>query len=513
MRRLVVAAVLVAAMLGSGPPSIGAPGLAPGLVPGAVASAPASAGKAGSAGIGDPYFPRDGNGGYDVRRYSVHDTYRFASRRLSGHTVVRLVASQRLTRFNLDLLLPVTSVRIDGRAAAFDRPRRHELRITPRAPIPAGTAVRVKVEYAGYPDRLAYAGESNWLASSGEVVTMNEPHMAPWWFPANDHPRDKARFDLHLRVPHGNRVIANGRPDGRTRGPRMTTWHWRAHEPMATYLAFFAAGSFTVETGRRNGRPWLNAVSNRLSASARTASLSLLRETPRLVHWLEQQLGPYPFDTTGGVVTSLQPGFALENQTRPVYPYVGGGAVTLLVHELAHQWYGDDVSVHGWRDIWLNEGFATFLEVRYRETHGGQAGADWLRSSYDGYGAANSFWAVPVADPGPGRLFDDPVYYRGAMTLQALRNVVGESDFWAVMRTWAADHSRHTGSTEQFRALAEEVSGQDLAAFFDAWLVSPPSPPTPPRTVSADQEFADPAEVRPDPAEVRRSGRSSPIRQ
>ena len=161
----------------------------------------------------------------------------------------------------------------------------------------------------------------------------------------------------------------------------MATTHWRMADPMATYLAFFAAGDFTIETRPRPRADLLQRrVSQRLSASEEAYAHAMLRRSARITAWLEDELGDYPFATTGGLVTSFDPGFALENQTRPTYPRWIYPSV--VVHELAHQWFGDSVSVARWQDIWLNEGFATYMERRYDETHGGVSTSRWLHRSY-----------------------------------------------------------------------------------------------------------------------------------
>jgi len=431
---------------------------------------------AGASGIGDRYFPRDGNGGYQVARYNVRIRYRLKTARLTGTTAIRARASQDLSRFNLDLLLPVTRVRVNGREARFAKPTRHELRVVPARPITDGRRFTVKVWYAGRPDDVSYLGQSNWLASRREVVTMNEPHMAPWWFPANDHPRDKARMRVHLTVPRGKQVISNGQLTKKTKVPGLTTWHWRTTEQMAPYLAFFAAGDFAIRRGNTDGLPWLNAVSQQLSPARRARSFELLRRTSEIDTWLVSEIGPYPFASTGGLVTSLDPGFALENQTRPTYPYLGPGGLSTVVHEQAHQWFGNDVSVDRWRDIWLNEGFATYFEVRYAETHGGPSAEDWLDGQYAGRPAGDGFWDLRIARPGSAALFATPVYVRGAMTLVALRNRIGAENLQTLLSSWSDQRSRGNGSTEDFMVLAEQVSGADLDGFFEAWLFTGTKP-------------------------------------
>jgi aminopeptidase N len=461
-----VAGLALALTLGSGAQSLGQ------------SLGPSDTRPAGAPGIGDPYFPRDGNGGIDVLSYDIHDTYGFRRGRLSGWTDLRVRGTAAISSFNLDFLLPVQSVRVGGRPVAYSQTK-HEL-VVARGLQP-GEVVDVQVRYAGRPGRHSYAGESNWLSGPGEVVAMNEPHMAPWWFPANDHPLDKARIRVSITVPTAYDVVSNGRQVNRkVRGSHATTT-WRADEPMAPYLAFFAAGRFRIDKGVRDGQHWLVAVSKALPTAAQPRAMRLMRQSPRVTGWLETQLGDYPFSTVGGLVTSLEPGFALENQTRPTYSPASLSGIT-VVHELAHQWFGDSVSVRHWSDIWLNEGAATYLEWRWAETHGGPSGDSQLHQLYDFADADDEFWDQQVADPCPAyvkcvnRIFDRRVYERGAMALQALRNRIGDDDFSALLRRWVADRKGGNGSTAEFEALAEEVSGEDLDGFFTAWLHSRTKP-------------------------------------
>ncbi|RHW27795.1 M1 family peptidase [Nocardioides immobilis] len=453
-----------------------APFLAVALV-GALATGSAAA-PAAAPQVPDPYYPADGNAGYDVRHYDIHDRYRFGDRHLKGVTTVRLVPSEELTTFNLDLLLKVDAVRVDGVVADFEKANLHELAITPVTPLAAGEPVDVRVRYHGFPASLEWPvphGERNWLANDHEVVTMNEPHIAAWWFPSNDHPSDKARFDIRITTGQGRKVVSNGVLKGRTVHGRTATTHWRMTDPMTTYLAFFAAGDFRTERGRAHGQRYYNAVSTRLPATEEAYALDMLRRSARITAWLERELGDYPFATTGGLVTSIDLNFALENQSRPTYP--SWIYPSVVVHELAHQWFGDSVSVARWQDIWLNEGFATYMERRYAEAQGRQTTNRWLHVTYRYLPDDDPFWNLDISDPGPQRLFDGAVYDRGAMTLAALRNRIGKADFRQLLRRWVTVHRDANATSEQFETMAEDVSGENLDAFFEAWLRADNAPP------------------------------------
>ena len=466
--RLAVLAVACAAALGV---SVAVPA-------GALQAGP----EAGAEGIGDPYFPTDGNGGYDVAHYDIHDRYTMPGGKITGWTAIDAQTTADLKSFNLDLVLDVDDVQLSvngvDRPATFAKDGTHELVVTPAAPLPDGTDFTVRVDYHGVPGKISYGKIDPWIHSSEETMATNEPQIAPWWFPANDHPRDKATFDIEVAVPTTNEAISNGVLLDHQDDGTWSTWTWQMAQPMAPYLAFFAAGQFKIDEGDDQGLHYYNAVSMQLPQGDRDRARALMARTPGIVRWLETQFGDYPYAWTGGVTTSLYSGFALENQSRPTYPYLGnrGYGRSVVVHELAHQWFGDQVSVRRWRDIWLNEGFATWVEWKYDEAHGGRSANKTMHRHYSAYMKSDPLWNLTIGNPGPRRVFAYAVYERGAMALQALRHRIGSPDFKQLLRTWVEQRADGNGRIGQFRALAEETSGKQLDGFFKAWLFTGSKP-------------------------------------
>jgi aminopeptidase N len=435
----------------------------------------------GAAGIGDRYFPLYGNGGYRVGHYDVRVSFQPKTEWLRGVTRIRAKATQRLTRFNLDLMLKTSRVTVNGDRARY-RHRGHELIVRPAHAIRKGQRMRITVHYAGRPKDRTHHGIRPWITTSDGAVALGEPEIAAWWFPSNDHPADKAAFDIRIKVPRGHQAISNGRLVGVRRTPEKSTWHWRMPKPMATYLAFAAIGRYDVMRGKtRSGRPYIYAVGKGLPRQLKQNARKALRKTGRATDFLARTWGPYPFGQIGGVVPKGVVGYALETQTRPVYDasFFFGAGTSVVVHEMAHQWFGDAVALQRWKHIWLNEGFATYSEWLWAGSHGGESPNHRFHRLYRRAGPSSGFWDLKIGDPGPRRLFAGQVYTRGAMAAHALRLRVGSEDFFQICRRWVQHNADGLGTTPEFKRLAERVSDRQLDRLFRAWLFGTDRPPLP----------------------------------
>jgi len=664
------------------------------LILAAVLPGPVAAGgptfSPGASGAGDPYYPLDGNGGYDVKHYDLDLGYAPSTGVLTGRATIDARATQNLSRFDLDFVgLTVRSIKVGGRPAAWTRDGQ-ELIITPARGILKGDPFQVVIRYDGVPEpTVEFGGSSGFIATDDGFDVAGQPHGAATWFPANDHPTDKASFTFEITVPKALEVVANGRLVGKDTHGSLATWTWDAPDPMATYLATVNVGQFDIHAYRKNGiRYWdaldpdlLTPVASPHGGSqfaysqmedlgykrlARTISVPSTGATlrfwvnrhtetnwdfffveahhpgqddwttlpdqggatsddtgfscpfggwqsihpflahyqtdngdgtctptgttgdwnaatgdgtgweqwtidlgdyangdveislayasdetvqflgvfvdditvstgagstgfeadgdtmdgwtvpgaptgspgtstdwivgpasigpppagdnvnqafarqPEILGFLGSKFGPYPWSYSGGIVDDVEGlGFALETQTRPIYAkdfFQLPDSEGVVVHELAHQWYGDNLAVKRWSEIWLNEGFATYAEWLWSE----HIGQDTPQDIFDFYMGAiaddDPFWSLTIGDPGAGSEFDFAVYARGAMTLQALRTTVGDDDFFTILRKWAKSQAGGNVTTAQFIALAEKVSGQDLGDLFDTWLYTPSKP-------------------------------------
>ncbi|GAB3869548.1 M1 family metallopeptidase [Kibdelosporangium lantanae] len=427
---------------------------------------PEPKGDPGTDGIGDAYYPDDGNGGYDVGAYDVSITYDPPSQHLDGDTTVTATATEDLDRFNLDLIgFDVSTVEVDGTAAAVSRSGDHELVVTPARPVTKGAVFRTRVRYAGKPGHSDsdHLGTNGWqIAKSGGAFAAGEPHSATYWFPANDHPRDKATFRLAAKVPDGWSVIANGREEPSTQDAGWTTFHWVEGTPLATYLATVGIDKWTFERSTYNGIPLVSAY-----APGAEDKKSLEARLPEILDFLSSKFGPYPQDAAGGIYLNENIGFSLETQTRPTY--ARWTDLETVVHENAHQWFGDEVSVNSWADICLNECFASYSQWLWTEAKNHQNLDQRYRDAINRTRTQDKFWNRKLYDMGAGNEFT-AVYDKGILALHALRRQIGEDAFARVLKEWPVAHKQGNASWQQFEDFVQKIAGQDLKAFFEAWF-------------------------------------------
>lgn len=543
--------------------------------------------ESGQAGVGDDLFPNAGNSGFEVTHYTL-DIAWDESNSIEAEATLEAAAIDELNAFNLDFSgFEIESITVNEADAEYSR-EGNELTVTPAETLASGEAFTVTVVYSGEPSTVDAAGIGigGWTRYDGGVFTASQPLGAQGWFPANDHPSDAASFTFRVTVPEPYSVAANGILDDVIDNGDTQTFVWEASDPMATYLATVNIAEFrTVEEEGEGGLPIINYFPADMVANGEQA----FERQSEIIAYFASIFGPYPFESAGAIVVDVSLGVALETQTRPLYGLDSAGMEIIVAHELSHQWFGNSVRVADWKDIWLNEGFATYAEALWlehsegaeardarireaymagvhgvlaalprtafigflgsialpdapvsRETVGesitallsGDVDADALEAVladvpdegipasdigdvlealdfdtvyltvagfngfFDGLGAPevvdnlgiNSPLALasPPAVVDSENMFNQGVYQRGGLTLHALRLLTDDEVFFEILQTYFERFSGSTVTTDDFIAVAEEVSGMELDTFFQAWLYDEQAPDMPELGLIAD---------------------------
>jgi aminopeptidase len=426
---------------------------------------------------GDPYVPGSGDDSYHVEHYDLAITYRPASNRLDGTADITATARRRLDGFGLDLAgLTVAKVTVDGRRPKKYAQHKQKLVITLDRPIEAGARFRVVIGYAGRPRPLRSTwGDVGWDELREGSLVAGQPIGARSWFPANDHPRDKATYRIAVTTDSPFTVVANGTLTERRTRASTSTWIYDQPEPMATYLATVQIGNYDVrglassDVAQHVARP---------ARLARAVAHDFGRQDEMMTCFGER-FGPYPFAGYTVVVTDDPLEIPLEAQGLSVFGsnHLDGRRTheRLVAHELAHQWFGNSLTVAAWSDIWLNEGFACYAEWVWSE-YAGEAPAHELAQRY-WKRLRDSDQDLVLADPGPERMFDDRVYKRGALTLHALRSALGSDAFFELLRAWVTANRHGSVTTSAFVQHAPDSA----RGLLDDWLYERPLPKLPSR--------------------------------
>lgn len=425
----------------------------------------------GSPGMGDPYYPNLGNSGYDVQNYEIVLDVDPLMNNIQGSTEIMATATERLGSFHLDFHgLMIESINVNGEIAEYSR-NEDELTIKPSMILELNEPFKVVVQYKGTPDfalSIPMGNKMGWShAESGAINIWGEPDAASNWFPNNNHPRDKATFLFEITVPKPWVVAANGKLKETKEDGEKTLFIWEMDKPMATYLATVNIDQY--ETFTQNGP---NGVSIRSYFPTEYPLASRLNYNilPSAINFFNNLFGPYPFDEYGVVVASedglcKDVNIALEAQTMTIHcPVMNFEEV--IVHELAHQWFGDSVSLENWKDIWLKEGFATYAQWLWASKNDPEA-LSRITKNRDAMFFDTDF---PVAEPSPDNLYTNDSYTGGALVLNALRLKIGDENFFNLLRAYTEKYQYGNAGTDEFIALAEEISRQELKEFFDQWI-------------------------------------------
>lgn len=432
---------------------------------------------------GDPYTPRSGNRGYHVARYDLELDYDVDRNGLSATARLTAIATEPLTRFSLDLAgLRVAKAQVDG----VEAKRTHaagKLTLTPRIAIPEGAEFTVVVRYSGTPRPVRSPwGEIGWEELEDGVIVASQPCGASSWYPCNDHPSDKASYRISLTAASAYAVVAPGELVSRVPRASKTTWVYEQREPMAAYLATVQIGRYQRLAVREQADAAVPIVAH-LPADLVPNFRHDFADQVRMIACFERAFGPYPFASYGIVVTDDVLEIPLEAQGMSVFGrnHVDGvgGSERLIAHELAHQWFGNSLTIGAWRDIWLHEGFACYAEWLWSEESGAETADACARAHYAVL--RRSSQDVVVGDPGPDAMFDDRVYKRGAVALHAVRVLLGDAAFFDLLRDWVASFRFATVSTDDFIRTADRHAPAPVESVLDVWLYQEALPPFPTR--------------------------------
>lgn len=428
----------------------------------------------------DSYYPQVGDPGVDALHYDLDLTWERDTDTLSGTEELTFRATADAPQVRLDLAesLRVEDVRLDGEPVTA---RREGKDLVVEAAVDADQVAVLSLAYAGTPTpvpapatRADIEGLGLTVDERHQLWTMQEPYGAFTWYAVNDHPSDKAFYDIAITAPPGWVGIAGGTPTGDETGAdgRRTT-SYRLGDPAASYLVTLAVGDYeSRELTSGSGVPitlWTPRGVRRYDRVLDTA--------PAAIDWLEQHLGPYPFDTAGAVV--VRSDSAMETQSLVTLgdtEYATSPAV--ILHEFGHQWWGDVVTPADWRDLWLNEGMVMYLQWWWESEQEGVP-LDRYVERFAGDEAYSRAEAGPPGRPERGEFGSTNVYYGGAFFWHALRREIGEEAFRDVVRDWPASQADRSVRAADLLAYLEERTGRQLDDLWDAWLLGRTSPALP----------------------------------
>ena len=428
--------------------------------------------------VEDPYYPDTSNPEVDALHYNLALSWDGTTLAGSASVTVRVTTATRSLRLDLAGSLHVSAVTMDGRPVRYEQV--DDGLVMAVGPVSRGSQHTLVVDYAGSPSPVAApSGRSDLEAGlgwsvddDGDVYTFQEPYGAFTWFPVNDHPSDKALYDAQITVPRGSTAVFDGELVGHEpAGADATTWRWHVPQPTASYLTTIAIGPYAaVHQTLPGGTPatyWLLPRDLWLAPKLRS-------ETPTAFRWLLEHAGDYPFSTFGVVLVGGYSG--METQTMVTLSRsTFDRPDAVLEHEIAHQWFGDAVTPTSWPGVWLNEGWAMWMQQAFERDTGRSMYAGGI-AKWRPLDQAARERSGPPGSFRPASFGDVNVYLGPAMMLDGIRRRVGDQEFTSLTKAWVQDHEFGNVDRAEFVRWLNAETGQDLTDLVDRWLESPTTP-------------------------------------
>ncbi|GAA3456236.1 M1 family metallopeptidase [Dactylosporangium matsuzakiense] len=482
MKKVLAAAVCVVLAGCSNEPAKPAPSPSAPAGGGAATGAPVggqfSAGR--STPVADPVYPQYGNPQLDVLHYGLELAWKPDTRTLTGTATLDLRAADDLREVRLDFSgayqidgLTLGGATVTGSVAGS--------KLTVAAALHRDEQQALVVKYHGTPATVAMPSHRPdveplglTVTGDGALWTMQEPFGASTWYPANDQPSDKALYDIAVTVPDGWTAIAGGTPKGHD----GNVFKYASTVPVATYLTTLAVGKYTQETLAGPGGVPLTVW---YRPGADDKALPYLRKSPQYVDWLAARFGPYPFDSGGVVMVPSESGMETQQMITMGLPDYGSDANFTsgfdadLLHEYAHQWFGDAVTTSNWNDLWLNEGWAEYAQFLYeyeRDHQTMDSWEAWARTTDAGLRKRLG----PPGKPRADSFAESNVYICPALMLHQIHKKLGDAAFFALAKDWVQQQRGTAQDRAAFIAFVNKHTGQDFTQLINAWLDSPTTP-------------------------------------
>ncbi|MET7399405.1 M1 family metallopeptidase [Dactylosporangium sp. NPDC005572] len=425
--------------------------------------------------VADPLYPGYGNPAIDVLHYGLALTWAPEAKTLSGRATIRLRAVRAVPQVRLDFSSAYTvgKASVDGTAATAGFAGED---LTVDRPLAAGAVATLVVEYTGTPRTVpmpSHRGDAEPLGltvtADGELWTMQEPYGASTWYPVSDQPSDKALYDIAVTVPDGWAGIASGTPQPQS----GRTFEYTTTQPVASYLTTLAVGRYTkTQVSGPRGLP----VTVWTRTGRDDGAVDALVQSGQLIDWLEERFGPYPFPSAGVVVVPSSSAMETQQMVTLGNEVAGSpGVRQVMVHEYAHHWFGDAVGPSTWRDVWLNEGWASYAEQLYVARGDTAAIERWERQAR----VADTRLRKDIGPPGnpPADSFaEGNVYVCPALMLRQLHKALGDAKFFALGRAWVRTYAGTAQDRASFTAFVNRQTGRDFTGLINDWLDSPTTP-------------------------------------